>query len=803
MTDRYVYRPGEDLWFKGFTVTNSYDPGQSYSDDFFIRLVNINGEEIIYRRYPLINKEADGRIVIPRSCIPGKYWLIGYTGWMKNQCPEEAFRKEILISKYYEKRFTVEVLYDKLSYCENDTLIAHIQILDPAGRPVSEISFDYMIGTLNKPGNKSSGVTDIKGKAKITGQIPSSDEILTLTIGIRSRKLSGSFSHIIPSVSGQPDITFYPEGGSLVAGLKNMVAIKATNKYHLPEIISGIITNALGDTVCTVSTEFNGKGKFEYLPTLDTFFLKITGPQRNLSKYMLPVATNSGTIISYHESADDTARFQIFSTHQGAQKAYCIAVMNRKIVWSNVLSYEGTAKVKIPLNNISAGILQVTVFGQDHKPACERFISVTRGKLPAVKMQQNVYHSRQRVSLMIDLPEQISKGNLSMSVSLDNLTHNSQSADFNALLNSSPCNAPINAEPTLIQNDLDLLTNDFSGINWNHVLQVDDHDVQFDRHDGLTGIVFDKRENLSQHAKVRVTHFPNFRLYETQTDENGVFHIGFGSDIIDYKFLNIDAYDALGKVNLNTKIDYSYIDELSQSLVVKSKNDEQLKIRDLKSYGEPDLVYVLRYGPGKLRKVGTDNRKKYDPYQYARYTDIMDIIQDIQPYKITDNKIIFTDRNRTKTDSSAMEESIIVINGVLKGSNVNAFKGIAPSDITNINISNYLVDVHKYTPLSFGGVIEITTIQGMYRYRQTHFQMGPGILSAEREFYSPDYSVESSYSSDNRRTLYWNPKILPDQKNSILITFYTSDVKGLFYGRIVGDDNNGNPVEATFTFRVE
>ena len=64
--------------------------------------MNSRGEEIIYRRYPLIDNETSGKLVIPRSCIPGKYWLVAYTSWMKNRCPEEAFRKEILVGKYFE-----------------------------------------------------------------------------------------------------------------------------------------------------------------------------------------------------------------------------------------------------------------------------------------------------------------------------------------------------------------------------------------------------------------------------------------------------------------------------------------------------------------------------------------------------------------------------------------------------------------------------------------------------------------------------------------------------------------------------
>jgi hypothetical protein len=144
-----------------------------------------------------------------------------------------------------------------------------------------------------------------------------------------------------------------------------------------------------------------------------------------------------------------------------------------------------------------------------------------------------------------------------------------------------------------------------------------------------------------------------------------------------------------------------------------------------------------------------------------------------------------------------------VINGVLKGNKTGALRNIIPSDITNISVSTSLFDVHKYTPLNFRGVIEITTIQGSARYRQAPYQTSSGVFTtSEKQFYSPDYAIESSYSADNRRTLYWNPKI-EYRGNSMLVTFYTSDIKGTYYGHLAGLDQEGNPVEGEFTFDVE
>jgi hypothetical protein len=113
------------------------------------------------------------------------------------------------------------------------------------------------------------------------------------------------------------------------------------------------------------------------------------------------------------------------------------------------------------------------------------------------------------------------------------------------------------------------------------------------------------------------------------------------------------------------------------------------------------------------------------------------------------------------------------------------------------------MDVHRYTPVNFQGVIELTTIQSMYKYRQPGMQMGMDILNTGREFYSPDYTIESPVNADNRRTLYWNPRLTITQGLPALITFYTSDVKGIYYGKIEGMDAEGHPVEYEFTIDVE
>ncbi len=793
VTDRFVYRPGEDLWFKGYAVSGFTQT----SDDFFIRLISDRGDEVVFRRYPLTQNETSGRIVIPRSCIPGKYWLIAYTGWMKNGCPEEAFRKEILISKYFERRFTVNTLFDKLSYNPGDTIRALLQVIDPSGRPVATTPFDFFVETFRKSLLKGSGTTDVKGKSRLEFIMPAVEDLTMLSIEIRARRISGDFSLIIPSESFNTTVRFYPEGGLLIAGLPNTMVIIGQDEYGIPRQFSGFITNAAGIPLDTISLGTNGKAISRFVPVTDSMFF-VMNSAGITRKFPLPSARPDGCLAWYEGIEGDSVVFKIKCTGDQPQTTYWTAVVNNRILWSSVEEFSGEKQVIIPVKGFPPGIIQVTVFDTGFNVISNRLIKYRNASEDLrVQLDRNVYKSRQRVSILVEYPKSMQESSLSLSVSLNSLSQAGNTPSFEEVFYSQNCVANGNRVP-FPESDIDLIATDNYPVDWNAILESDLEREIYVNMDGLNGMVYDKKENVAPHAKVRVTHFPNFRLYETQTDEKGLFRISFGTDIIDYKFLNVDAYDAFGKTSLNPVIDYSYVTDLQKSLI-KREYKEQERAADLYRYGEPDLIYDLRYGPGKFRKSRTDTRKKYDPYQYANYTDIMDIIRDIQPYQLEDNKIHFPDPG--KSDSSRMPEAIIVINGALKGTNIDALNTILTSDITNINISDAVLDIRKYTPLTFNAVIEITTIQGMPRYSQAHVQTGGFMM--DREFYSPDYSVESSYSDDNRKTLYWNPKIMLYKGNSMVVTFYTSDVKGEYNGHITGVDDKGNPLEKTFKFRVE
>jgi hypothetical protein len=803
VTDRFVYRPGEDIWFQGYVSSLIMPRSDSGSADFYVKFLNSQGEEIVSRRYPLDEYRVSGRFLVPRTLIPGKYYLVAYTGWMKNQSPEEAFRKEILVGKYFDKRFRVDILYDKLFYYAEDSMNASIRLVDPSGKPVVAAEFDYAVGSFSKTLLKGSGKTDDKGLYRLKCKIPSTGDIVLLTIDLRSRKISGEYSLVIPATCSVPEVTFHPEGGNVVEGIPNDMAFTSRDHYGMPVRIEGDILDSDGHVLQVTSSDNRGMGIFTYQPPKDSCFLRITRPAGMTRTYPLPFYRESGCILHLMKINADTAWFTMRSSGDVSDSIlYCVAVINRRIVWKKKLGIIDNTGVKIPITGLPPGIMQVTVFNDRKETVSERLVNITGEKgIVRAKTDRQIYHNRQRVVLSVDYMGKSSKVDLATAVSLRQLALSPLSRNFGEIISAFPYDSlwrsPV---PGANLSDLDLLVSGYQPVDWPDILRGNSRLRAYTRKDGLGGIIMDKKEVAAQHAKVRVTHIPNYRFYETQTNENGSFQVMFGSDIVDFNYLNVEAYDARGKVNLFASIDQKYSVDLRKSIELKEENRDRQKIINTLSYDDPNVVYSLRYGPRKFRKSENEPGRRYDPKLYADYTSVLDIIQEMKPIQIKNHTIVFPD---TALSSYVQEGVIIVINGVLKGTRVEQLENLLPSDVTNINISESSADIHRYTVVNLQGVIELTTIQGMYRYRQPTVQLGMDILNTSREFYSPDYSIESPTNSDNRKTLYWNPRVSVNRGQSAMISFYTSDIRGTFYGVVEGMDAEGNPVRDEFTFIVE
>lgn len=806
LTDRFLYRPGETVWFQGFVSSRPEGRDISYSKDFFIKLMNNSGEEMAFRRYPINDNMVSGNLTLPKTLIPGKYHMVAYTGWMKNQQIVEAYRMEILVSKYFDKRFKIKVLYDKLSYDDLDTMKVNVIITDHEGKPVQQSEFEYTIESFTKVWYRGTAKTDERGNALVSNILPETEEVLILNVQMRRRKSMGSYAVYIPKTAKPPVISFYPEGGILLGQTLNKMAFRVTDRFGMPSFIEGEVFDKAGNLNLSLQSDAKGLGMFEYIPPEDTLFFRFTYPEGIEETVPLPVPVNEGIALRFMSKGNDSVRFMLETAPpERPVICYLVAVMDREIVWSSQATTSGKYEFAIPSRGLKPGIMQVSAFDRQGNLLTERLVQVegSRGDLN-IDAGQNAYQGRQRVMLSIDYSGPSDYVDLALSVSLDQMAKHDKMQDFDEVLNgfADDSGSFTGIEKGDLQ-EQELVVTDYRVVDWKKVLTGLVNDRPYGDQDGITGTVMDKKDNVTQLAKVRVTSIPSFHSYETQTDEQGRFNIRFDADIIDFNYLNVEAYDASGRTNLTPVIDYDYSQRLKEDFDISKEKQNAEKIDDILAYGDPDLIYALRYGSGRFRKTESIMRKKYDPYQYKDYSDVLDIIKDIRDYDLIDNKIVFKEAERALKEGQAQPSSLIVINGVLWGDQVDILEAISPSDITNLIISSSQGDIHRYTPIDFAAVIEITTIQGMFRYRKRPVLFLRNLLNPEHEFYTPDYSYESLSSPDNRKTLYWNTHIQVMPGSPALITFYTSDIKGSYLCKATGMDAEGNPVSAEFIFSVK
>ncbi len=64
----------------------------------------------------------------------------------------------------------------------------------------------------------------------------------------------------------KPKLSFFPEGGDLIAGVNNKVAFKATDQYGRPVKIKGEIRNDSGEVIDQLKVIHDGMGYFYLIP---------------------------------------------------------------------------------------------------------------------------------------------------------------------------------------------------------------------------------------------------------------------------------------------------------------------------------------------------------------------------------------------------------------------------------------------------------------------------------------------------------------------------------------------------------
>lgn len=174
---------------------------------------------------------------------------------------------------------------------------------------------------------------------------------------------------------------FVPEGGELVAGLKNRVYFECRDQFGRPLEVAGRVTDSRGGEIVKVRTRHAGRGVFEFVPRSgQTYALHADEPLGGPAALPLPPVSSSRNVMLRVEPSvlDEAAAVPVEIYSKGSQPgrllvaAHCRgAMVGQRLVDGRQFVPQGTTsycRVSLPVAVEADGVLRVSVFDCQSRP---------------------------------------------------------------------------------------------------------------------------------------------------------------------------------------------------------------------------------------------------------------------------------------------------------------------------------------------------------------------------------------------------------------------------------------------------
>jgi hypothetical protein len=228
---------------------------------------------------------------------------------------------------------------------------------------------------------------------------------------------------IVTLVPREAKIQFFPEGGDLVAGVENMVALKANDQFGLPVSVKGVIQDHTGKELLMFESVHDGMGRFLLTPDAGDSLVAVWKDEGGVEhRTGLPAARPTGVVLRAIAGNQKILFSVARSTDGGAElkRLTIIGHMHQHLVYKARINLDENfmSGGTIPTNQLPSGVLVLTVFNGDMIPVAERVIFVNNHEYlftPEIAVQIKGVSKRGKNSLVIDVPDTL-RSNLSLAV---------------------------------------------------------------------------------------------------------------------------------------------------------------------------------------------------------------------------------------------------------------------------------------------------------------------------------------------------------------------------------------------------
>jgi hypothetical protein len=741
------------------------------------------------------------------------FYLAGERIWMKFYIVDALFHKPISVSR-----------------------VIYAEILDSEGKAVSQtkISADQGSGSGSflLPSSVSSGSYILRAYTQWMRNFNSS-LFYEKRISIINTVHENAFFPDKES-SLQADVQFFPEGGTLLSGVKTKMAFKVLSPDGKGSDAAGFVINQKGDTITKFSTFLFGAGSFYITPQKGDQYRAVVKFSDKIVTKMLPDAQTSGYSIALTKGDNNQLSVTInFSEELNYEEVYLLAHSRQIIRHAEViLCKKDKAIVSIDNNNLADGVTHITLFNKNKKPVCERlyFKKPVNASQFVVETDKANYKNRDRVSVIIKNVSKsnlLAAANLSMSVYLtDSLEMEPNNNIESYFLLESNLKGEIESPSFYFSGDKGvdvaadnlMLTQGWRRFKWENVLGNDQAFIEF------------KPEYEGILVNAKVTDLANGQPLAAMP-------VYLSLPGRDFKFLNSTS-DKDGKVSFPIKSKYESGRIIMQT-VGNNLGRHKIAIDNPFSTSLPSTSHSLNNFHPSMRNqlltrhlgvqienaYGVDVKKKYRYIDstiatfysapaitfyldnYTRFKTMEEVIREI----VTDVRMRkrgndFYCRVFDRTTKIFFENDPLILFDGLPIFDINVMVTADPAKVWSIDVVPYKYHIGIKT---YEGVVSFRTYNGDIGglvVDKGAFVVNFDALQQQREFYSPDYKnqlYKESRIPDFRNVLLWKPDIIINDPFNVTLDFYTSDVKGKFLINVQGVTEEGKPISILQHFIVK
>ena len=611
-------------------------------------------------------------------------------------------------------------------------------------------------------------------------------------------------------------LQFFPEGGDLVQGVESLVAFKSTDQFGFPVHVSGDVFNIKGEKITSFSSVHDGMGTFILLPEVgDRYNAVWKDEYGKKQESLLPIAKPAGIVL---EVNNFLKRIEFKLTRSlnapGFPYVYVVAQKNQHLLYMAKASLiNQTTTGVIPIDNLTPGIVQITVFGPGDQPLAERIVfgnSSNYKFLTEVNSSIKDLDKRKKNIIRIEVPDTFSC-NLSVSITDADLDPpNEQDNIYSSILLTSDIKGKVynpayyfsNASDSVASHlDLVMMTNGWRRFKWENVLAGYFPKIIYNPDDyiSIEGQVHGLNKTLLSGKEISgiiELKNKNRQFLNTPINQNGQFIISglifYDTAKFFYQFNNDKNKKLTSKAVFEIKNnilveplnmrDGSPISKSSKTFQIKNSEILQQQVKVLELQKVKTLRTVVVTSRKKTRQEIMD--EEYASGLFSKGVSHTFLPEEDSFFLSSKNVLNFLRGKIAGLDIGIRMQitwrgyqTIVFINE-RQEEDLTHIMAIRMSEVAMIKVFN--PPFYGAIGGGPGGAIAIYLKKG---FTEIDYSKGLKYInlsgySSAKEFYSPDYSKSNQKETfDYRPTLYWNPWIILDKnQRTISLSFYNNDI---------------------------